>query len=227
MNLDSGSFGNYVRTLPLLPDGSPVNYYDGSIKASNKHAAVLDMDVGTKDLQQCADAIMRIRAEYFFKNKHYDEISFHFVNGFKADYKIWAQGKRIGVKGNNAYWYGEYLEDFSYDTFRKYLNMVYAYAGTASLEKELKPKKVGDMEIGDVFIHGGAPGHAMLVVDVAVNSTNEKVFMLAQSYMPAQSVHVVINPLNEEISPWYFLPEINDVMVTPSWNFYLAELHKF
>ncbi len=80
------SFGEYLRNLPLKPNGSPVLFYDGSLKNSNKHAAVLDMDIGDRDLQQCADAIMRIRAEYFFNRKEYDQISYHFVNSFNADY---------------------------------------------------------------------------------------------------------------------------------------------
>ena len=38
--------------------------------------AVVDLSVGNKDLQQCADVIMRIRAEYFYAMKHFDRIKF-------------------------------------------------------------------------------------------------------------------------------------------------------
>ena len=58
-----------------------------------------------------------------------------------------------------------------------YLQTVFGMCGTASLEKQLKP--VGDqheMQPGDVFIKGGFPGHAMIVVDVAVNKTGNKDF---------------------------------------------------
>ncbi|AEV32836.1 hypothetical protein Oweho_1857 [Owenweeksia hongkongensis DSM 17368] len=223
----TGSFGEYLRNLPLKPNESPVLFYDGSLKNSNKHAAVLDMDIGDRDLQQCADAIMRIRAEYFFKRKEYDQISYHFVNGFSADYNRWAKGERISVKGNTTKWYGNKSADYSYQNFRDYLTMVYIYAGTASLEKELKPKPIADLSIGDVFIRGGSPGHAMLIVDVALNETGKKVFMLAQSYMPAQSIHIVKNLENEKISPWYELNESEMILDTPSWNFYYAELRSF
>ncbi len=41
---------------------------------------------------------MLMRAEYLYQNKLYDEISFDFVDGFKAKYSKWAQGYRISVK---------------------------------------------------------------------------------------------------------------------------------
>jgi len=59
------------------------------------------------------------------------------------------------------------------------LTIVYGY----SLAKELKPIAVENMKIGDVFIQGGFPGHAIIVVDMAIHvRTGERLFMLAQSY---------------------------------------------
>ena len=59
------------------------------------------------------------------------------------------------------------------------------------------------MKIGDVFIKGGSPGHAVTIVDIAINpKTNKKVFLLAQSYMPAQEIKILKNPNNSELSPW-------------------------
>ncbi len=226
-SLSAGSFGAYLRNLKLLPDGSPVVLYDGTEQDVQRHAAILDMDIGKRDLQQCADAIMRIRAEYFFSRKKYAKIGFHFVNGFYAEYLRWASGERIGIKGNKAYWYGNKPEDYSYSNFRDYLIMVYSFAGTPSLEKELKPRKVETLEIGDVFIQGGSPGHAMLVIDVAKNEKGSKMFMLAQSYMPAQSIHIVKNPGNTNLSPWYALDAIETSLETPSWRFYPSNLKSF
>jgi hypothetical protein len=77
---------------------------------------------------------------------------------------------------------------------------------------------------GDVFIKGGFPGHAMIVVDVAVNSYGKRLFMLAQSYMPAQDIHIVNNLLEKEIGPWYSL---NDTIITPEWIFYRSQLRKW
>jgi hypothetical protein len=45
-----GSFANYLQNLPLKPHGSNVRYYDGRIKGKKVHDAVIDMDVGKRDL---------------------------------------------------------------------------------------------------------------------------------------------------------------------------------
>jgi hypothetical protein len=105
--------------------------------------------------------------------------------------------------------------------------VVFAFAGTATLSKELTPlSKIEEMEVGDVFIKGGSPGHAVIVVDVAVNSEGKKVFLLAQSYMPAQDIHVLKNPSDAKLSPWYSA-DFGDILATPEWNFRKDELKKF
>jgi hypothetical protein len=56
-------------------------------------------------------------------------------------------------------------------------------------------------------------------MDVAVNKlTGKRIFMLAQSYMPAQNMHVLINEQNIQISPWYQLNE-REKLYTPEWIF--------
>lgn len=224
---DEGTFGNYLRHFPLKEDGSKVYHYDGSEKKrSDVYAAVLNIDTGNKDLQQCADAVMRLRAEYLYAKKEYDEIHFNFTNGFSADYVKWAEGYRIKVSGNNANWFLSGKKDYSYETFKNYLEIVFSYAGTISLSKELKSISEYEIIIGDVFIHGGSPGHAVLVVDVAENESKKKIFLIAQSYMPAQDIHVLKNPQNKELSPWYDLDDA-DKLFTPEWTFEKSDLKRF
>ena len=101
------------------------------------------------------------------------------------------------------------------------------FAGTASLEKELKPKNIKEIEIGDVFIRGGHPGHAVIVVDLCIDEKGGKAFMLAQSYMPAQEIQILKNPRNSKTSPWYKLSELSDVVETPEWDFSKDQLRSF
>lgn len=225
---DRNSFGHYLRSLPLKPHGSPVLYYNGEEKANNDiYSGVVAMDIGKKDLQQCADAVMRLRAEYLYSTDQSDKIHFNFTNGFNAEYKLWKQGMRIDVGGNNVQWSRSGVPGNSYPNFRQYMEKVFSYAGTLSLSKELKHVEYKDLQAGDVLIQGGSPGHAVIVVDVAENAVGKKMYLLAQSYMPAQETQILNNPTNKNISPWYELDVTEQVINTPQWEFSSADLKRF
>lgn len=225
------SFTAYLRNLPLLPEGSKVLLYNGKEKGNQTAAyAVIDMEIGNRDLQQCADAVIRLRAEYLRKYKRYEEIKFNFTSGFPAEYKKWAEGNRIKVSGNQVQWYASGKgADYSYKTFRNYLDIVFMYAGTASLSRELATVPYTSLQPGDVFIKGGSPGHAVIVMDVAIHSaTKKKVFLLSQSYMPAQQIHILVNPVSRSLSPWYELSETDaGKLYTPEWIFARKDLKRF
>ncbi|MDR1518266.1 MAG: DUF4846 domain-containing protein [Dysgonamonadaceae bacterium] len=221
------SFQRFLQNFPLKPADSKVLYYNGQEKSRKIHVAVLDIDVGDRDLQQCADAVMRLRAEYLFKQKKYSEIHFNLTNGFTVNYLRWADGERVNVSGNKTWWVKSAQKDYSYRNFKKYLFFVFYYAGTLSLSKELQTIKYADLQVGDVFIRGGSPGHAMIVVDVAENAQGKKIFLLAQSYMPAQNIHIVKNLHNPAISPYYELDATDNLLLTPEWTFRTTELKRF
>lgn len=222
------SFDYFLRNLPLKPLGSNVLYFDGTTKPNrNVYEAVVDLPIGKQDLHQCADAVMRLRADYFYSQKQYDKIHFNFTNGFRADFSKWAAGYRIAIKGNKTSWIKTAKPSDSYETYWKYLEKVFMYAGTASLEKELKPINALDIKIGDVFIKGGFPGHAVIVVDMAVNpKNNQKIMLLAQSYMPAQEIQILKNPNNSSLSPWYAV-DFGTSLQTPEWTFSSSQLKRF
>lgn len=222
----SGTFEYYLKSLPLKPHGEKVHEFDGDLKSpGDVYEAVLNIDVGTKDLQQCADAVMRLRAEYLFSTKQFDQIHFNFTNGNTAYYTKYAEGYRFSPKTNA--WVKTAKEDKSYKVFREYMDLVFNYAGSLSLSRELKSVEVNDIQPGDVFIKGGSPGHAVIVVDVAENSkTNEKLFMLAQSYMPAQDIHILKNISEGKNSPWYSV-NFGPYLKTPEWTFTRAQLMRF
>jgi hypothetical protein len=229
VNLPEGSFGEWLRSLPLKPKNSQVHLYNGKLKSNqNVHYAVVDIDAGTVDLQQCADAVIRMRAEYLYTQKDYENLHFNFTSGFRAEFKKWSQGYRIKVKGNNVSWVKTAAMSDSYPVFKEYLLSVFNYAGTSSLSKELKPvSDVKDMQVGDVFILGGFPGHTVLVVDMCENKkTGEKLFMIQQSYMPAQEIHILKNYNNGVLSPWYSLNFKGDLL-TPEWTFSRDQLKRF
>ncbi|MCX6164825.1 MAG: DUF4846 domain-containing protein [Ignavibacteriae bacterium] len=225
---EKNSFAEFLQNLKLKPEGTLVKNYDGSIKEPRDvYVAVVDIDVGAQDLQQCADAVMRLRAEYLYLQNRFDDIHFNFTNGFKAEYSKWREGYRIIVNNNSTSWVKKFGESTSYEDFRNYLNIVFTYAGTLSLAKEVKPVELSKMQIGDIFIKGGSPGHAVIVVDLAVNEkSGEKIFLLAQSYMPAQDIQILKNPMNTALSPWYSI-NFGETLETPEWDFSKNQLKKF
>ncbi len=222
------SFAHFLSQLPCKPAGTPVRLYNGAQKANQGGvAAVLDLDAGKTDLQQCADAVMRLRAEYLFAQNRPADIHFNFTNGFRAGFSHWAAGGRIAVSGNSVSWRQSAAPDDSYKSLRQYLEKVFTYAGTLSLQKELKPVSLKAIQAGDVFIQGGSPGHAMIVMAVAQNAAGEKAFILAQSYMPAQDIHIVLNPQTGNQSPWFKESDAATEIRTPDWTFSPEDLQRF
>ncbi|MCK4420605.1 DUF4846 domain-containing protein [candidate division WOR-3 bacterium] len=229
VSTNPGSFKNWLRYLPLKKGNPPVYLFNGLKKTNQSvHFAVMDMDVGVKDLQQCADVIIRLRAEYLYSIGKYDSIYFNLTNGDEVMYNYWIRGFRPKVKGNKVKWIKNAAVDSSYACFREYLNFIFTYAGSYSLCLELnKVEHIEDMEIGDVFIRGGFPGHAVIVIDIAMNEkTGEKLFLIAQSYMPAQELHILVNPNDSELNPWYEL-DFGEVLYTPEWIFNSSDLMRF
>lgn len=219
---EPSSFAYYLQNSKLKPIDAKVKYFDGREKLSDVYLSVFDLSLGDRDLQQCADAVMRLRAEYLFSQGRENEIRFNFVNGFNAEFSKWALGNAISVNGNNVSWVKNSNNNNSYESLQKYLDMVYAYSSTLSLEKELYEKNIEDLNIGDVFIRGGSPGHCVIVVDMATSEvSDEKIFILAQSYMPAQDIQILKG--NKEGSPW-FSSIFADTLITPQWTFKDTEL---
>lgn len=222
------SYAAYLRGLKMKEHGYKVRYFDGRLKAKDwVYAAVVDIDVGTRDLQQCADAVMRLRGEYLWHSGQKDKIHFSFTNGFRVDYKKYRQGYRVAVDGNKTWWVKKTGASDTYSDFRRYMDLIFIYAGSLSLSKELKPKDISRIAPGDVFIQGGSPGHAVLVVDVARHKeTGKTIFLLAQSYMPAQDIHVLVNPVDKKLSPWYSI-DFGEGLKTPEWTFRRGDLKCF
>jgi len=66
----TNTFTAWLRGLPLKQAGTPVYLHSARKKHDQSaHYRVIDIDTGKRDLQQCADAVIRLRAEYLFSQK--------------------------------------------------------------------------------------------------------------------------------------------------------------
>lgn len=117
-NYNQNEFGYFLQHLQLKDFGTLVKFYNGNEKpVNNVYNAVIDLPIGNKDLHQCSDATMRLRADLLYQQKRYDEISFNFLSDEKPrKFTDFANG------------------DYSPENYWKYLEYVFSYANTASLK---------------------------------------------------------------------------------------------
>jgi len=226
---EPGSFAEWLRHLPLRAGRPPVRYYNGREKPDQStHAAVVAMAIGDRDLQQCADTIIRLRAEYLFTRGRTDDIVFNFTSGHPAAFSRWTEGFRPRVNGNNVRWVPSASPGGDYRDLQRYLQPVYTYAGTWSLARQMDEVPPDEpVRIGDAFILGGFPGHAVLVVDMAENpQTGQRIMLLAQGYTPAQDVHILRNAADPELSPW-FDAAVTDELNILEWSFGRQHLRRW
>ena len=224
-----GDFAGYLRDLPIKEDNVLLLHTGKPKPNQTNHYAVVKMDVGNRDLQQCADAVIRLRAEWLWAGGKFKEIAFDFTSGDRFAWLDYARGLRPKIAGRKVTWTKDGKRSSSRAAFRRYLDVIFMYASTRSLDKELTP--VGSPEgirAGDVLLQLKKPyGHAVIVLDTAKDpESGEVVFLLAQSYMPAQEIHVLRNPVDPEKSPW-FSAWFGATLVTPEWTFDAKDLKRF
>lgn len=217
--LADGSFGAWLRGLPLLPEGAPVLLYSGATKPNQAaHFRVVDLDVGDRDLQQCADAVMRLRVEYQWAADQRRAIAFKLTDGTAWTFAAYLGGTRLKLVGKKAELQPGSPRPATRETLRGYLRTLFTYAGTASIAAELPRRELAGLTAGDVLVQGGFPGHAVLVLDLAEDDQGRRYFLLGQSYMPAQQFHVLNNPSEPDLSPWYRADALTTGAMTPEWG---------
>lgn len=222
-----GSFEDYLRSYKLKPYGSKIINYDGTEYFwQGGHIGILEITVPKNGLQQCADALIRVRSEYLWDNNRKDEIGFNFTSGDYCSWLKYAEGYRPKIIGNKVTFHKTASVNHSKENFYKYLNLIFMYSGTLSLYHELDVVKSKDLKIGDMLIKGGSPGHIAILCDEIINVNGDKLFLLFQGNTPAQSIHLVKNLEDTSISPWYQLKD-DDVISVSNYTFGSSKFVRF
>ena len=189
-----GSFGAWLRTLPLAAPGTPVKSYKGDViyPADEKYlAAVVAIDVGKADLQQSPDVVVRLDAEWRFSKGERD-MSYEGATGLDMPLARYAKGERIVALGGNVFWAPRAKPvKIDYPAFRNYLDIVFTWANSTSLSKQGTKVEPADIRPGDFFVHQGKPGHVVLVLDIAQKPSGQKLALLGQALNPAENIHVL------------------------------------
>lgn len=214
VELGAGSFGAWLRRLPLEPPGTPVRSYAGGIiqpASSPSVAAVVALDVGDADLQQCADAVMRLHGEWRWSQGARDQ-SYRAASGLKLEFQRWARGERLVAKGASLSWVPRGRAGADHGSFRQFMDAVFAWTNTVALARQAEPSSYSALRPGDFVVQGGNPGHSVLILDVARAADGRQQVLLGQSYMPAQSFHV----LKRAGSAWFAIAP-DQALQTPFW----------
>jgi hypothetical protein len=218
VELAAGSFGAWLRRLPLAPPGTSVLSYRGDLILPSDHgnlAAVVALDVGLSDLQQCADSVIRLHAEWLWSVGRRDQ-SYRAAAGGAMPFARWAAGERVRAtpEGRSFSWIPSARPDASHTSFRRYLDTVFAFANTGSLARDTRPIAPDELQPGDFVVQPGAPGHAVLVLDLARAPDGRRAVLLGQGFMPAQSFQV-LRPSSG--GAWFIVEPAAEALRTPFW----------
>ncbi len=212
-----GSWAAWLRRLPVRRDRADVRSFRGDTLRAPA-AAVILLDVGDRDVQQCADTAIRLHAEYLWHAGHADAAAYHFTSGDRSAWKDWRQGERFALTGNKVRRNRTGSRANNHSAYRAWLQHTFRYAGTQSLRLDSDPVPPGQPLLpGDFFVTPGAPGHAVILLDVAQDDQGRRWGLVGQGFMPAQDLHVVTRAGARD-KAWLPLPDdAEDALDTPSW----------
>jgi hypothetical protein len=205
VKVEAGSFAEWLRTLPMAPEGTPAKSFDGKETLAGDDdylAGVVAIDTGDADLQQSTDVIIRLQAEYLWSRGERDKISYLSATKLNMPLSRWEKGQRLLAAGPNVGWVikGKPAE-VDHPEFRKYLATIFNWANSTSLLQRTTPvADPKELVAGDFFLQSHSPGHVAVVLDVAEKPSGERVALLGQARNPAESIHVV-RP--GKATPWF------------------------
>ncbi len=212
------SFSKWLRTLPIRNDRTRVLSYRGT-RLDRPSAGVVLMDVGERDLMQCADSILRLHAEYLWAESRADEAAYRFTSGDETRWTDWTRGERFIIQGSTVTRKTGEPRSKHHKNYRKWLDLVFTYAGTTSIARDVKhPGDSSPVSPGDFYVDPGSPGHAVLVLDVAEDTLGNRLALIGQGFMPAEEFHVLKSTVAVD-KVWFPLPgPRHSVLDTPSWR---------
>ena len=197
------SYEHWLRNLPLLSEDIPVKDYKGRIKLTagdSTLAAVIAYNIKGKKLEQCMDIIMRLRAEYLKVQNLDNEIAFFMPINFLLKWSDWKKGYRPFYKGIKVNLCETELPDSTNDSFEKYLWEIFYNSSTQTAYFGYERVKFHDLQIGDFFVKKGKAGHAILVVDLAVDSCGNKIALIGHGDTPARQFYLLNYKKGQ---PWF------------------------
>jgi hypothetical protein len=230
VTVKAGSYADWLRHLPMLAKGTVVRDYAGRLLmgATAAALAVMDLDVGKRDLQQCMDTLLRLRGEYWWWKKKAGRTRFRYAGGRYYGWAQYARGIRPKRQGRRIVYKTGYRAGYGRKHFRRYLTFMFMMTGTVHNTREPRVN-FADLAAGSFFVQPppspGSLGHAVTILDVAKSAAGQVRALIGEGYTPAQDFHVLKAPGG---SAWYKLSASSPVQ-TPQWPvpFQWTQLRRF
>jgi len=218
VSVKADTFEEWLRGLPVRTDRRRVLAYNGR-PLRRPSAAVIFLDVGKRDLQQCADSAIRLHAEYLWHRGLAAKAAYHFTSGDRSDWADWQRGERFKIAGSKVKRVRGARRQNDHRTYRGWLTHLFRYAGTRSLARDSDAVGSRPFRAGDFFVQPGGPGHAVMILDVAEDANGRQAALIGQGFMPAEDFHVVgADGAHTLGQVWFVLPPGAGRVNTPSWR---------
>lgn len=225
-SLAGGSFGDYLRNFALREYLTKPLAYDTTSKSqvandSLPSVSVLELDLINKtNLQGASNSLIRLYAEYLYGQNRFNDISFNLLTTptFRCDFKTWSEGGRLIQENNSITWcieHGDHCTHKDVDTgtaygvFKYYLQNVMLHSNISSLPSNMKTVQLNDLTVGDVIFHADS-NVPEIIVDMAEDSSGNKICILARGGNPSSEIYIVRNESNADLNPWH---EVNKLLV--------------
>ena len=198
------SWCEWLRLLPLAAPGTPVKNYRGEIvvPGDDEHlAAVVAIDIGNQDIQQSADVVLRLFAEWRW---FVGDLLMLYLSDAKLELPLekWRAGERLVSAGKQQKWVAQEPPQSKLDhaAFRAYLDSVFSSSDFRALIAESVAITPESLAPGAFFLHEGHPSEVVVVLDVATSRSGERAMILMQALNPAESIHV-LRPTRDSV--WF------------------------
>jgi len=211
-----GSFGEWLRYIAVAPPGTPVRDVGGKrLRMASRYAkAVLAID--PREMQECADVVIRLRAEYLRQAGEPDKLVFPLTSGGSISWPRWIAGERPRLAGDRIVFGRTSERGDSREQFDDFLTSAFTWCGTISLARDGRSVSPEDIQPGDFVSRPspGSTGHAMLIADVVEDDAGHHLALMVQGAMPAQTPHVA---LGHVLGAWVVVDPAGALEV-PGWR---------
>jgi len=225
------SYQTYLQSIAIKTADAKVMKFNGYEKKFICYVAVVEEELMDEDIMHGEHYAQKLRAQYLYNHSKYELIRFSYDDNRSISYQEWMDGMRF-VWQDSIFVLDSISAPASGDiVFKKFMKELYSNSTSLGLNSDTYVLPIDQLSIGDVFIQPQdlySPGHAVLILDMAVDPlTGEKLVLLGQGYTPAQNMHILANPFDEDISPWYRVKEDEPFFATAQWTFRMKHLRRF